>query len=155
MRFSQEVMVGVAGENLVCFDLIMKGVLANRTDQGMEYDIIADNAERFLKVQVKSNWGLRKNGYYAFVLTCGKNSDRLYSVTDYDVLAFAALDKKLVGYIKSSDLVGKRAITIVDDIGKQRNDVFSLYSKDDITFDKSKILFSSIVRDPDWFSREF
>ena len=39
---NNDLMIGVAGEHLVCFDLITKGFTCFMTEQGLPYDIVAD-----------------------------------------------------------------------------------------------------------------
>ena len=49
-----DLLVGVAGEHLVCCDLICNGYNAFMTDQGLPYDLILDVDDKLLRVQVKT-----------------------------------------------------------------------------------------------------
>ena len=54
MRTSNELQIGKAGEYLACADLIMKGLVAFPSEQGLPYDVLVDTGKRLLRVQVKS-----------------------------------------------------------------------------------------------------
>ena len=49
---NSDLMIGVAGEHLVCFDLITRGFTCFMTEQGLPYDVIADINGKLVKVQV-------------------------------------------------------------------------------------------------------
>lgn len=51
---NNDLMIGVAGEHLVCFDLITKDFTCFMTEQGLPYEIIADINGKMVKVQVKT-----------------------------------------------------------------------------------------------------
>ena len=51
---NSDLMIGVAGEHLVCFDLITRGFTCFMTEQGLPYDVIADINGKLVKVQVKT-----------------------------------------------------------------------------------------------------
>jgi hypothetical protein len=59
MRISSELQTGKAGEYLVCADLILKGLIAFPSEQGLPYDVLLDTGKKLLKVQVKTTEGVR------------------------------------------------------------------------------------------------
>ena len=54
MRRSNELQIGKAGEYIVCADLIMKGLIAFPSEQGLPYDVVIDTGKKILRCQVKT-----------------------------------------------------------------------------------------------------
>jgi len=112
MRLSNELQVGKAGEYLVCADLIMKGLIAFPSEQGLPYDVLVDTGKRLLRVQVKSTTAPRvipqraKDSYaYIFnVKRCGKNNTQRYNDSEIDMFALVCLDTRQVGYLLNGDM---------------------------------------------------
>jgi len=102
-----DLQVGVAGEHLVCADLIMKGYNAYLSDQGLPYDVVADINGKLYKIQVKTTSKYRSvpqrkthtPAYLFFIKRCGKGGKKQYKTTDYDFMALVTLDSKMIGYI--------------------------------------------------------
>jgi hypothetical protein len=102
--------IGIAGEHLVCTDLIMQGHNAFLSDQGLPYDIVADIGGRLLKVQVKTTrtnkdapQRERRTPAYIFNLKrCGKKNKKTRASNDVDLYAMVCLETKQVGYILPS-----------------------------------------------------
>ena len=111
MRISNEMQTGKAGEYLACADLILKGLVAYPSEQGLPYDILIDLEDRFLKVQVKSTLeprivpqrSIETRAYMFNVKRCGKNGIHRYGPEDIDIFAIVALDTREVGYLKGAD----------------------------------------------------
>lgn len=107
-----ELQIGIAGEHLVCADLIIKGYNAYLSDQGLPYDVVADINGKLYKIQVKTTSKYRavpqrKNytpAYLFWIKRCGKNGSKQYKASDYDFMALVALDKKIIGYIQNNQV---------------------------------------------------
>lgn len=112
MRESKEMQVGKAGEYIACADLIMKGLIAYPSEQGLPYDVLIDTGENLLKVQVKATSGprrvpQRKKDSYAYVFNikrCGKGNKSRYSSKEIDLFALVALDTMQVAYVTASEM---------------------------------------------------
>jgi len=116
MRLSDELQVGKAGEYLVCFDLIMKGLVAYPSEQGLPYDIVLDTGDKLLKIQVKTTQqpktfspSLKRkrnlNKAYVFnVKRKGKKGKKIYTNDEIDIFALVALDTMKVGYLLNEDM---------------------------------------------------
>lgn len=99
--------LGKAAEHIVCADLIMQGLRAYLSDQGLPYDIVIDMNGRLIRVQVKAACypknvnasGRAKRIAYTFaVRKRGKNGARNLSNQDCDLLALVGLDIGKVAY---------------------------------------------------------
>ena len=118
MRLSNELQIGKAGEYLVCADLIMKGLVAFPSEQGLPYDVLADTGKRLLRIQVKTTTAPRvvpqraKDShayiwqllYYFSIKRHGKNNTAIYGNSEVDVFALVCLDTRLVGYLRNEDM---------------------------------------------------
>jgi hypothetical protein len=109
-----DLQTGVAGEHLVCADLIMKGHNAYLSDQGLPYDVVADINGKLYKIQVKTTSKYRSvpqrktltPAYLFWIKRCGKNGKNIYKEQDYDFMALVALDKKIIGYLPFNNVKG-------------------------------------------------
>ena len=104
--------IGKAAEHLVCADLLMQGVPAFLSDQGMPFDVIAPVGDRLIRIQVKAtlqpksivpkNGGKthRSHGYQFHVRRRGRDGkgSRL-SDMHCDIVALVALDVRAVAYL--------------------------------------------------------
>lgn len=101
---------GVAGEHLVCADLLLQGYRAFLADQNCPYDVAVEYGGLLVRIQVKATRcprpiPQRKNhrpAYMWFVRRAGKGGKRLYSDKDFDLLALVALDTKQIAYLPPS-----------------------------------------------------
>ena len=108
---SAELELGKAAEHLVVADLILAGYRAYLTDQGLPYDVVVDLGGNLLRVQVKATSGLRSvpqrasytPGYLFFVKRAGRKGRRAYSHREFDIIAFVALDIRVIAYMPMSD----------------------------------------------------
>ena len=108
MNNIQDLQIGVAGEHLVCADLIKKGYNAYLSDQGLSYDVIADIDGKLYKIQVKTTSKYRAvpqrkkytPAYLFWIKRCGKGGKKSYTEKDFDFMALVALDKNIIGYLK-------------------------------------------------------
>jgi hypothetical protein len=109
MPLSAELQTGKAAEHLVCCDLILQGVNAFLADQGLPYDLIADDGDRLLRIQVKATRKLihlKKQGMsYRFGLRRGRKSSGTFNFSNVDFFAFVALDIKSIAYLPSAELL--------------------------------------------------
>ena len=102
-----DLQIGVAGEHLVCADLIMRGYNAYLSDQGLPYDVVADIEGKLYKIQVKTTRKERPipqrkkhtPAYLFHIKRCGKHGAKEYQLKDFDIMALVALDIKAVAYI--------------------------------------------------------
>ena len=112
MRLSNELQIGKAGEYLACADLVMKGLVAFPSEQGLPYDVLVDTGKRLLRVQVKTTTAPRiipqraKDSYaYIFnVKRCGKNGTQRYEGGEIDIFSLVCLDTRQVGYLLNGDM---------------------------------------------------
>lgn len=112
MRISNELQIGKAGEYLVCADLILKGLIAYPSEQGLPYDIVCDNGSKLIRVQVKTTTGpriipQRSKDSYAYIFGIrrhGKNNKAIYGNNEVDIFALVCIDTKKVGYLKNSEM---------------------------------------------------
>lgn len=126
-----DLMIGVAGEHLACFDLIAKGFTAFMTEQGLPYDLIADINGKLTKIQVKTTRThnavkQRKNHYPAYTFNirkCGKGGRSCYSYTDVDLFALVCIGTKQVGYVPVHDMPSTLSVRVDDFKGKYLNEV--------------------------------
>ena len=99
-------MVGLAGEHVVCADLLARGVAAYRTEQMQPYDVVADLGDRQLGLQVKTCAEARafrqaKQRHitgYSWSMRHGKTGVRAYADGLVDGFALVALDIRRVAY---------------------------------------------------------
>ena len=128
---SNDLMIGVAGEHLVCFDLITKGFTAFMTEQGLPYDLIADINGKLTKIQVKTTRAhkatpQRKNHYPAYIFNirkCGKGGRSSYGSGDVDIFALVCVDTKQVGYVSAGRIPSTLSVRVDDFRGKYLNEV--------------------------------
>jgi len=117
---SKELNIGRAGQYLVLADLLLKGVQAFPTDEGIKYDVIADVKGKLIKLQVKTTQNMRilhqhANPIYFFhIKRCGKNGARYYKIGDFDAFALVGLDKKIICYLPFNEKIKQNSICIRD-----------------------------------------
>lgn len=112
MSKSNELQIGKAGEYIVCADLIMKGLIAYPSEQGLPYDVVIDSGRHLLKCQVKTTSGPRKIpqrnketlAYIFNVKRHGKGNNKRYSLDDVDVFALVELEGRTVAYIENAKM---------------------------------------------------
>ena len=101
---------GVAGEHLVCADLLLQGYRAFLADQNCPFDVAVELNGRLIRIQVKATRApkavpQRKGHFPAYmwnVRRCGKHGQRTYQANDFDVLACVALDCRRIAYLPPS-----------------------------------------------------
>lgn len=99
---------GVAGEHMVCADLLLRGYNAFLTDQNCPYDVAMEVGGRLIRIQVKTTRKERAipqrkshtPAYLFHIRRCGKGGRRSYDERDFDAMALVALDIRKVAYIK-------------------------------------------------------
>lgn len=109
-RSQDDLAVGVAAEHLVCFDLLMSGYRAFRTDQVCPYDVVVYASGRLWRIQVKGTSCPRaipqRIGHYPaymwHVRRAGKGGRRVYAKDEFDLLALVAVDSKQIAYLPPS-----------------------------------------------------
>jgi len=112
MTKSNELQIGKAGEYLACADIIMKGMIAYPSEQGLPYDVVVDCGSRLLKCQVKTTEGPRtisqrnkeSKAYIFNIKRHGKNNQARYTESDVDFFALVELETRTVGYVLNGDM---------------------------------------------------
>ena len=135
---NNDLMIGVAGEHLVCFDLISRGFTCFMTEQGLPYDIIADINNKLVKIQVKttrthSEIPQRKNHYPSYLFhirRCGKGGKKLYSENDVDVFAVVCVETKQVGYVSADRIPSTLSVRVDSFREKYLNEVQDFRAKE-------------------------
>lgn len=108
LAYLDDLSAGLAGEHLVCADILRQGYAAFRAEQNCAYDVGVDLGDRLLRLQVKATrrprvfpqqrqshitgyvWGIRQ----------GKHGARGYAVGSVDGFALVALDSSLIAYVR-------------------------------------------------------
>jgi len=98
---------GKVGEYLVCADLILQGYTAFLAEEGLHYDVVVDVHGKLYRIQVKTTRTFRATpqrkkytpSYLFHARRCGNGGRHSYSNLDIDVMAFVALDSKLIAYL--------------------------------------------------------
>ena len=101
---------GVAGEHLVCADLLLQGYRAFLADQNCAYDVAVDVSGRLIRIQVKATRAPKKlpqrvghyPAYMWHVRRAGKGGQRTYADSEFDLLALVALDSRRIAYLAPS-----------------------------------------------------
>ena len=105
--------VGKAGEHLVCADLFLSGHPASIAAEGLPYDIMADIGGSIKKIQVKSTQQPLKiqrgkaETIQVYRFSCCRrrpNSSKFVYTNEIDLIAFVALDTRIVAYCLPNQL---------------------------------------------------
>lgn len=107
MKYISDLQIGKAGEYMVCADLILQGFVAFPSEQGLHYDIVADIKGKIYRIQVKTTRTYRAvpqrekrtDAYLFNCRRCGKGGRHSYKDSDIDIMAFVAVNEKLIGYL--------------------------------------------------------
>lgn len=99
--------VGTAGEYIVCADLLLAGFSAFRADQAAPYDVAVDIGQRLVRIQVKSTRAPRRYQQvkqrhvvgYTWNTRAGKGARRTIRKDAIDIVALVALDIRRVAYV--------------------------------------------------------
>jgi len=117
---SKELSIGRAGQYLVLADLLLKGVEAFETGEGVGYDVVVDLNGKLIKLQVKTTKKKRALAqsshpiYFFHIKRAGKNGARFYQVGDFDAFALVALDIRQAFYLPFDESVKANSICIRD-----------------------------------------
>lgn len=145
MKKINDLECGLAGEHLVCAELLMGGYRAFMTEQNCPYDIAVEIGGKLVRVQVKSTRApkplpQRKThnpAYMWHVRRAGKAGARVYGDDEFDILALVALDSKKVAYLPPSKLRQTIHIRAGEDSGPPPNGGKSGKTFDMFPFDKA------------------
>ena len=107
-----DLQVGIAGEHLVCADLLLKGYRAFLADQNCPYDVAIEKDGKLIRVQVKATRKARPvpqrvkrtEAYMWHVRRAGKNGARFYKSGEFDLLALVAIDCNKIAYCLPSQV---------------------------------------------------
>jgi len=106
--YASELAIGLAGEHIVCADLLAMGYAPFRTEQAAPYDIAVDIGGRLIRLQVKATLGARRYPQqtqrhvtgYTWAMRHGKRGKRSYARGSVDGFALVALDIRRVAYVR-------------------------------------------------------
>ncbi len=107
---SKQLSIGRAGQYLVLADLLLKGVEAFETGEGVGYDVVFDLNGKLIKLQVKTTEKKRILAqsshpiYFFHIKRAGKNGARFYQIGDFDAFALVSLDIRQVFYLLFDDV---------------------------------------------------
>lgn len=113
IRESKQLQIGKAGEYIVCADLILMGLIAFPSEQGLPYDVLIDTGKKLLRCQVKTTEKPRcipqrskiTTAYIFNVKRHGNiNNLRAYNLNEVDVFALVELETKAVVYLKNEEM---------------------------------------------------
>lgn len=112
MRTSNEMQIGKAGEYIACADLIIKGLIAYPSEQGLPYDVLIDTGKKLLRCQVKTTEKPRKvpqrsKESFAYIFNIkrhGKNMQKQYTPQEVDVFALVELENRQVVYLTNNEM---------------------------------------------------
>jgi len=134
-----DLIIGIAGEHLVCADLLSMGYAAFMASQNCPYDVAVQVGTRLVRVQVKTAKSakpfLQKRqdhiiGYTWWVRQ-GKGGLRAYQKDAFDVIALVGLATKQIAYLDINSV--KQTMQIP--ISGHRKTTSKSFS--DYTFDKA------------------
>ena len=106
---------GIAGEYLVCADLLLRGYPAFPSDQGLPYDVVVQVKTRLLRIQVKTTRGMRKvpqrehqqSGYLFYMKRMGHDGKQLRSPNSADMFALVALGSWAAGLTQEQSAISQ------------------------------------------------
>lgn len=120
-----ELMKGIAGEHLVCFDLMMQGYNVTMSEQGMAYDLVLDLEGLLAKVQVKSTttWKspVEGSGHVPSYVFCGNKGNGAkigYKAHEVDLFALVCLETLQVGYVSFEDMSRSYSVRVDAFLGR-------------------------------------
>ena len=111
-----ELELGIAGEHIVCADLLGRRYRAFMSEQNCPYDVAMEYNGKLIRIQVRTTgkpkyYPQKKQEHvfgYIWYLRVGKGGKRNFNPTSFDIIALVAFDTKQIAYISS-----KRAKTII------------------------------------------
>lgn len=134
-----DLIIGIAGEHLVCADLLAQGYAAFMASQNCPYDVAVQVGNKLVRVQVKTAKAakpfLQKRQQhivgYTWWIRQGKGGRRAYHKDAFDVIALVGLDTKQIAYISTIDV--KQTMQIP--VSGQRKNTSKAFA--DFQFDKA------------------
>jgi PD-(D/E)XK endonuclease len=108
--------VAKAGEFLAAFELTARGFDVSIAAEGLPYDLVAQIADRLLRVQVKTAMQPVWDERYVFHTQLGSHKgpkrSRAYHGEDVDLFALVALNLKRIAFITREDVEGRSVLKI-------------------------------------------
>ena len=113
---------GRAGEHLVCADILSRGYECFIAEGRLPYDVVADIDGSMIRIQVKTTAGIRpcpqrKNYTPVYLWNArkfGKGSRHSYTPEDTDLVAYVALDRRVIAYRTSERIAQSTVLRIAD-----------------------------------------
>lgn len=149
--------IGKAAEYLVCADLLLKGVVAFPSDQGLAYDVLADVENRLIRIQVKSitkpkNITMKgrapRIAYHWAVRASGKLNRKRLNNEQCDVIALVALDTRSIGYFPVACIGSTMQLNATGEAMNDDGRVRWVGTLKDYTFEKALDPNAYPIRDP-------
>lgn len=121
-----DLIIGIAGEHLVCADLLAQGYAAFMASQNCPYDVAVQVGNKLIRVQVKTAKSakpfLQKRQQhivgYTWWVRQGKGGRRSYQDDAFDVIALVGLDTKQIAYVGMGNVKQTMQIPVS---GQRRN----------------------------------
>lgn len=112
VKDSKQLQIGKAGEYITCADLIIMGLIAYPSEQGLPYDVVVDTGHKLLKCQVKTTQKPReipqrnqKSLAYIFnIKRNGNGNKKKYEDGDIDFFALVELEGRSVVYLTNKEM---------------------------------------------------
>lgn len=109
MIVSKTTKQGSIAEALVCYDMAKYGIrVAPCPFQSAPYDLIAEHAGGFVKVQVKSTSRAKADRPNSYAFNMG-----LTDLSASDLIAYVALDKEIICYRKPENITAKAQVHVI------------------------------------------
>ena len=109
---SNEMLIGLAGEHLVCFDIARQGYPVFVAGEGLPYDIIVHTPDGLKRGQVKTSTKLshyppKVLHSYMFGTRKGKFARKRIDIGNFDFFALVALDIQKIAYLPIKEMITK------------------------------------------------
>jgi hypothetical protein len=103
-----------AGEYLVAFEFVIRGLDVTIAAEGLPYDLLVDADGHIIRVQVKTSSSPADDGRYSFnTMRCshkGAKKSRRYTEKDVDLFAFVAADVRQIVFYPADQVVGQSVV---------------------------------------------
>jgi len=106
MNKGNELELGLAGEHLVCAELLGQNLRAFRTEQNCPYDVALEYKGRLIRIQVRCTekpkpYPQKRQNHitgYTWYIRMGKGARKSHNPNSFDILALVAFDTRKIAY---------------------------------------------------------
>jgi hypothetical protein len=120
-------LVGLAGEHMVCADLLLAGYRAFPTSQCCHFDVAVETALGLLRLQVKTTLkpkrlteAAKSPAYWWHIKRRGRDLRLVYDPGDFDLLALVAIDNRKIAYLPPPGNINTICFRSHNDPGSQQ-----------------------------------